>query len=53
MSSRWRIACINWSHATAPKAVAYYFEGDKMFDRYFKTWTEAVEWTDEIVRRNK
>jgi hypothetical protein len=46
--SRWRVACINWSHADAPHAVVY-LEG--MFDRYFTTWSEAIEWADMTARR--
>jgi hypothetical protein len=45
---RFRVACINWSHAAAPHAVVY-LEG--MFDRYFATWAEAIEWADRTARR--
>jgi hypothetical protein len=45
---RIRVACINWSHPRAPHAVVY-LEG--MFDRYFATWSEAIEWVDMTARR--
>jgi hypothetical protein len=50
---RWRIACINWGLPNAPKAAAYYIDGDRLHDMYFDTWTEAVKWTDAITSRPK
>jgi len=49
-AAKWRIACINWSHETAPHAVAYYIEGERLHDRYFPTWAEAVSWVDKITK---
>jgi len=50
---RWRIACINWSHATAPKAVVYLATETAFYDRYFKTWAEAIAWADKELRGRK
>jgi len=50
--ARWKVACINWSHDDAPHACAYLsVNGAAGFDRYFATWSEAIEWADKTARR--
>ena len=44
MKHRGQVACINWSHPTAPHALAYFRDG---FGRaygakYFATWADAM-----------
>ena len=50
---RFRIACINWSHITAPKAVVYLASETHFYDRYFSTWAEALEWANEKSRERR
>ena len=50
--SRWKVACINWSHPDAPHAAAYLVGPDGMiFDRYFATHAEAIAFADKHSRR--
>ena len=50
--SSWQVACINWNHADAPHAVAYYIDGGAIaFTRYFGAWSDAIEWADWQARR--
>jgi hypothetical protein len=50
--SPWQVACINWSHADAPHAVAYYNDGGTIaFTRYFGEWPDAIEWAQRTARR--
>ncbi|GGJ56089.1 hypothetical protein GCM10007173_13630 [Glutamicibacter ardleyensis] len=46
------MACINWGHATAPKAIAYRIadEGWAECEKYFPTWREAYDHADRTAR---
>lgn len=49
---RWKVACINWGHADAPKAAAYALRGDELVaNRYFDEWADAVAWAFERAAR--
>lgn len=52
-ASRWKIACINWSHPDAPHASAYILDprGSMIASWYFPTWHEAVEFVARCLRR--
>lgn len=42
---RWKIACINWGHPTAPKAMVYMLTGGEMiYNRCFVTHAQAIDW---------
>ena len=52
--NRWKVACINWGHPTAPHATAYLMGGEGMiFNRYFATHAEAITYADKQARRTK
>lgn len=46
---RIKVACINWSHADAPHALAYVLDPAEgiVAERYFDTWPEAIAYTSE------
>lgn len=51
--NRWRVACINWSHPTAPHATAYLIDinGLLRYGEYFATHAEAITYADKQARR--
>lgn len=52
---RWKVACVNWSHPTAPKAIAYLIGkgGSSVFDKQFRTFAEAIAYADRAARTTK
>lgn len=42
--SRWKVACINWTHPDAPKAIAYRIGvgGWVNWQKYFTSHVEAI-----------
>ena len=48
---RAKVACVNWGHPRAPKAVSYILSGDEMFaERFHDTWADAVERSRKLAR---
>ena len=52
---RWKVACVNWNHPTAPKAIAYLIGkgGSSVFDKQFRTFAEAIAYADRAARTTK
>ena len=50
---RWKVACINWGHPDAPKAIAYRIGrgGMSECEKYFPTHAEAIAYADKAARR--
>ncbi|MBO1739690.1 hypothetical protein [Leifsonia sp. TF02-11] len=44
-SHRVKVACINWGHDGAPKAMSYVLwdDGDLVAERYHNTWEAAMD----------
>lgn len=53
--NRWQVACINWGHPTAPKAIAYRIadEGWAECEKYCTTHAEAIAHADRMARGTK
>ncbi|UAJ80175.1 hypothetical protein IT072_03765 [Leifsonia sp. ZF2019] len=51
-SPRVKVACINWSHADAPKALSYLLRDDEaVAEAYHATWAQAMERANDLARR--
>lgn len=50
--NRWKVACINWSHDGAPKAIAYRIGsgGWVNWQKYFRTHAEAITFAQEQAK---
>ncbi|WP_461169288.1 hypothetical protein [Arthrobacter sp. Z1-15] len=53
MKGRWKVACINWGHPTAPHALAYLMTPSGAFGggKYFATHAEAITYANKQARR--
>lgn len=44
MGDRVKVACINWGHDDAPKALAYVLrDGEALAETFHATWEEALQ----------
>lgn len=50
---RWKVACINWGHPTAPKAIVYRVWRGWLGEcfKHFDTHAEAIEYANRMARR--
>lgn len=53
--NRWQVACINWGHPTAPKAIAYRIRAEGWAEcvKYCPTHAEAIAYADAQARTNQ
>lgn len=50
-NARVKVACINWGHHDAPKAMSYILrDGEMLAEHYAETWEEALDRGNYLAR---